>query len=142
MGKGKLKKAFMYTRITPWMQPQSCLDKRDAIKSFLERNGYAYNQKMGRVVIGTTVENFNDMNSWQFLLQLSEMKPIAQGAECLIVYTLDDLSKSKSVAKEMVDIIKAMGLDFKTTDGSEIQLETKEESVFPEFVSTDGMGLT
>ena len=62
MGKEKLKKAFMYTRITPWMQPQSCLDKRDAIKSFLERNGYAYNQKMGRVVIGTTDENFNDMN--------------------------------------------------------------------------------
>ena len=142
MGKGKLKKAFMYTRIALWMQPQECLERRDAIKSFLERNGYVYNKKMGRFVIGTTDENFNDMNSWQFLLQLSEMKPIAKGAECLIVYTLDDLSKSKSVAKEMVDIIKGMGLDFKTTDGSEIQLETKGETVFPEFASTDGMELS
>ena len=32
-----------------------------------------------------------------------------------------------------VSFIKEMGIDFKTTDGSEIRLEEKEESVFPEF---------
>ena len=33
----------------------------------------------------------------------------------------------------MVDIIKQMGIDFKTTDGSEKQLLELEDPVFPEF---------
>ena len=135
--KQQKKKAFMYIRIEPWLSPEECLERRDKMRQFLESIGYVYNKKMGRVTLGTKDEEFNDMRSWQVLLQVSEMKPIAQGAECFVAYTVDDLSKNRNTAKEMIDIIKGMGLEFKTVDGSEIRLEGKEESVFPEFAEDE-----
>ena len=94
------------------------------------------------MVVDMNDEQFNDMASWRVIESLSTMKPIAKGAESFIARTLTDLSKNIGVVKEMVHVIKGLGLEFKTTDGSEIQLETKGETVFPEFASTDGMELS
>lgn len=131
--KNQKKKAYMFMRVGLWASKAECAQKMSEVQQFLERNGYEYDVRMGNVVIDMNDEKFNDMTSWKVLLLLSEMKPIAKGAECFVVRTLTDLSKDRGVAKEMVHVIKEMGLDFKTTDGSEIRLEEKEESVFPEF---------
>lgn len=131
--KNQKKKAYMFMRVGLWASKAECAQKMSEVQQFLERNGYEYDVRMGNVVIDMNDEKFNDMTSWKVLLLLSEMKPIAKGAECFVVRTLTDLSKDMGVAKEMVHVIKEMGIDFKTTDGSEIRLEEKEESVFPEF---------
>ena len=142
MRKTRKKKAYMYMRLGLWASHVECNQKIAEVKQFLESNGYEYDIHKGNVVVDMNDEKFNDMVSWRVIESLSKMKPIAKGAESFIARTLTDLSKDIGVVKEMVHVIKGLGLDFKTTDGSEIQLETKEESVFPEFVSTDGMGLT
>ena len=144
MGKTKIKKkkAYMYMRIGLWASRAECNQKIAEMQQFLESNGYVYDIHRGNVVVDMNDEKFNDMVSWRVIENLSEMKPIAKGAESFVVRTLTDLSKDRCIVKEMVHVIKGLGLDFKTTDGSEIQLETKEESVFPEFASTGGMELS
>ncbi len=131
--KNQKKKAYMFMRLGLWASKAECEQKMSEVQQFLESNGYQYDIRMGNVVVDMNDERFNDMTSWKVLSNLSEMKPIAKGAECFVVRTLTDLSKDMSVAKEMVHAIKGLGLDFKATDGSEIRLEGKEESVFPEF---------
>ena len=142
MRKTRKKKAYMYMRIGLWASLAECNQKIAEVKQFLESNGYEYDVNKGNVVIDMNDEQFNDMMSWRVIESISTMKPIAKGAESFIARTLTDLSKNIGVVKEMVHVIKGLGLDFKTTDGSEIQLETKEESVFPEFASTNGMELS
>ena len=132
----------MYMRLGLWASHAECNQKIAEVKQFLESNGYEYDIHKGNVVVDMNDEKFNDMVSWRVIESLSKMKPIAKGAESFIARTLTDLSKDIGVVKEMVYVIKGLGLDFKTTDGSEIQLETKEEAVFPEFVSADGMELS
>ena len=142
MRKTRKKKAYMYMRIGLWVSLAECNQKIAEVKQFLESNGYEYDVNKGNVVIDMNDEQFNDMMSWRVIESISTMKPIAKGAESFIARTLTDLSKNIGVVKEMVHVIKGLGLDFKTTDGSEIQLETKGETVFPEFASTDGMELS
>ena len=132
----------MYMRIGLWASLAECNQKIAEMQQFLESNGYVYDIHRGTVVVDMNDEQFNDMASWRVIDSLSTMKPIAKGAESFIARTLTDLSKNIGVVKEMVHVIKGLGLDFKTTDGSEIQLETKGETVFPEFASTDGMELS
>ena len=139
MRKTRKKKAYMYMRLGLWASHAECNQKIAEVKQFLESNGYEYDIHKGNVVVDMNDEKFNDMVSWRVIESLSKMKPIAKGAESFIARTLTDLSKDIGVVKEMVHVIKGLGLDLKKTDGSEVQLETKEESVFPEFASTDGM---
>ena len=142
MRKTRKKKAYMYMRIGLWASLAECNQKIAEMQQFLESNGYVYDIHRGNVVVDMNDEQFNDMASWRVIESLSTMKPIAKGAESFIARTLTDLSKNIGVVKEMVHVIKGLGLDFKTTDGSEIQLETKGETVFPEFASTDGVELS
>lgn len=135
--KQQKKKAYMYMRVGLWATKAECAQKIAEMQGFLEKNGYEYDIRRGNVTVDINDERFNDMESWQVLLRISEMKPIAKGAECFVVRTLTDLSKDMSAVKEMVHVIKGMGLDFKATDGSEIKLEGKEESVFPEFAEDE-----
>ena len=95
-------------RVGLWASKAECAQKMSEVQQFLERNGYEYDVRMGNVVIDMNDEKFNDMTSWKVLLLLSEMKPIAKGAECFVVRTLTDLSKDMGVAKEMVHVIKAI----------------------------------
>ena len=140
--KVKKKKAYMFMRLGLWASRAECAQKIAEVQRFLESNGYVYDIHRGSVAVDMNDEKFNDMMSWRVIESLSEMKPIAKGAESFVARTLTDLSKDIGVVKEMVHVIKGLGLDFKTTDGSEIQLETKEELVFPEFASTGGMELS
>ena len=132
--KNRKKKAYMFMRLGLWASKVECLRKMDEMQKYLESNGYEYDMQRGKVVVDMNDERFNDVVSWKVIEMLSEMKPIAKGAESFVVRTLTDLSKDMAVVKEMVHVIKGLGLDFKTTDGSEVALENKVESVFPEFV--------
>ena len=131
--KNKKKKAFMYMRIGLWTSRAECDQKIGEMQQFLESNGYEYDIHRGNVAVDMNDEQFNDIVSWHVIESLSEMKPIAKGAESFVVRTLTDLSKDKDVVKEMVHVIKGLGLDFKTTDGSEKQLLELEDPVLPEF---------
>lgn len=131
--KVKKKKAYMFMRLGVWASRAECNQKIAEMQQFLESNGYVYDIHRGNVVVDMNDEKFNDMVSWQVIESLSKMKPIAKGAESFVARTLTDLSKDMGIIKEMVHVIKGLGLDFKTTDGSEEQLLELENPVFPEF---------